>query len=75
MKTVKQIDLSSLSLSELKLIAQFRRIKNYENIFKDELLNAFKNSAPLKGIGKIRKENRDENKIIRDLIIEIEIKN
>ena len=68
-KTVKEIDLSSLSLSELKLIPKFRRINNYEIMFKDELLNVFKNSVPFKGITKIRKENRNENKIIRDLRI------
>ena len=41
-KTVKEIDFSSLSLSELKLIAKFRRIKNYQNVFKDELLDALR---------------------------------
>ena len=41
-KTVKEIDFSSLSLSELKLIAKFRRIKNYENMFKDKFVRCFK---------------------------------
>ena len=41
-KTVKEIDFSSSSLSELKLIAKFRRIKNYENMFKDEFVRCFK---------------------------------
>ena len=31
-KTIKEIGLSSLSLTELKLFANARRIKNYENI-------------------------------------------
>ena len=31
------------------------------------MLDAFKNSEPFKGIEEIRKENRDENKIIGDL--------
>ena len=34
---------------------------------KDELLRVFKKSVPFKGIEEIRKENHDENKIIRDL--------
>ena len=66
-KTVKKIDFSSLSLSDLKLIAKFRRIKNYENKSKNELLGAFKKSGPINDIMEIKKENRDENKIIRDL--------
>ena len=66
-KTVKEIDLSSASLSELKLIAKVRRIKNYENKSKNELLDAFKRSEPFKGIKEIKKENCDENKIIRGL--------
>ena len=45
-KTIKEIDLSSLSLTELKLITYVRRIKNYENKSKNELLDAFKNSEP-----------------------------
>ena len=67
MKTIKEIGLSSLSLTELKLIAKVRGIKNYENISKNELLVAFKKPIPFKGIKEIRKDNRDENKIIRDL--------
>ena len=67
MKTTKEIDFSSLSLSELKLIAKVRRIKNYVDKSIDELLSAFKKSVPFKGIKEIRKENRDEKKIIRDL--------
>ena len=67
MKTIKEIDFLSLSLSELKLIAKVRRIKNHENKPKNELFDAFKKSEPFKGIEEIRKENRDENKIIRDL--------
>ena len=55
-KTVKEIDFSSLSLSELKLISKFRRIKNYENMFKDELLKAIKKSEPFKDIAEIRKK-------------------
>ena len=66
-KTSKEADLSILSFSELKLIAKVRRIKNYESMSKYELLSAFKNSIPFKGVKEIKKENRDENKIIRDL--------
>ena len=47
-KTVKEIDLSSLSLTELKLIAKVKRIKNYEEMSNDELLSAFKNKCLLK---------------------------
>ena len=61
-KTVKEIDLSSLSLSELKLIAKFRRIKNYETMSKDELISAFKILEPFKDIKEIRKEKHDENR-------------
>ena len=68
-KTVKEIDFSSLSLNELKLIAKFRRIKNYENKSKNELLGAFKKSGPFNDIMEIKKENRDENKIIRDFCL------
>ena len=67
MKTVKEIGFSGLSLSELKLIAKFRRIKNYENVFKDELLDALKKSEPFKEIKELRIESRDDDKIIRDL--------
>ena len=73
-KTVKKIELSSLSLSELKLIAEVRRIKNYKNKSKNELLDAFEQSEPFKDVKEIRKENRDENKIIRDLRVLYELK-
>ena len=49
-KTIKEIDLSSLSLNELKLIAKVRRIKNCENKSKNKLLDALKKSEPFKGI-------------------------
>ena len=62
-KTIKEIDLSSLSFSELKLIANVRRIKNYENKSKKKLLDALKKSEPFKG----SKENRDKNNIVKDL--------
>ena len=55
-KTVKEMELTSLSLSELKLITKVRRINNYENMSKNELLGAFKNSIPFKGIKEIRKK-------------------
>ena len=35
-KTVKEIDFSSLSLSELKLTAKVKRIKDYENKSKNK---------------------------------------
>ena len=66
-KAVKEIDLSSLSLCELKLIAKFRRIKNYEDMSRDKLLDALKKSEPFKDTKELRKENRDDDKIIRDL--------
>ena len=72
-KTIKEIDLSSLSLTELKLITYVRRIKNYENKSKNELLDAFKKSEPFKGIKEIKKENRYENKIIKDLRVLYEL--
>ena len=56
LKTVKEIELSSLSLSELKLIVKIRRIRNYENISQDELLSAFKNSMSFKGVKEIKKK-------------------
>ena len=61
-KTIKEIDLSSLSLSELKLIAKVRRIKNHDKKSKNELLDAVKKSEPFKGTKEIRKENLDEKK-------------
>ena len=67
MKTIKEIDFPSLSLSELKLIAKVRRIKNYENMSKDELLDALKKTEPFKDIKELRIENRDDDKTIRDL--------
>ena len=54
-------------MSELKLIAEVRRIENYENKSKNELLNTFKKLESFKGFKEIKKENRDENKIIRNL--------
>ena len=54
-------------MSELKLFAKVRIIKNYENKSKNELLDAFRKSEPFKGIKETRKENRDEIKITRDL--------
>ena len=68
LKTVKEIELSSLSLSELKLIVKIRRIRNYENMSQDALLSAFKNSISFKGVKETKKENFDENKMIRDLM-------
>ena len=55
-KTTKEIDLSSLSLSELKLISKVRKMKNYEDMSKDELLSAFKKSEPFKDIKEISKK-------------------
>ena len=52
---------------ELRLIAEVRRMKSYEDMSKDELLSTFKKSDHFKDIKEIRKENRDENKIKRDL--------
>ena len=55
-------------MNELKLIAKVKRIKNFEDMSKDESLETLKKSEPFKDIKEIIKENRDENKIIRDLI-------
>ena len=66
-KTIKEIDHSSPSLSELKFIAKVRRSKNYERKSKNELLDAFKKSRPFKSIKETREENLDESKIIKDL--------
>ena len=65
---LKNILLSSLSSNELRLISKLRRkIKNYENMSEDELLNAFKNSKPFKDSKETKKENQDDDEIIRDL--------
>ena len=56
----------NLSLNELKLIAKIRRIKGYGSMPEDKLLSARNASESMKTIRKIRKENRDENKIRRD---------
>ena len=54
-------------MSELKLIAKFRRIKNYEDISRDKYLDALIKSKPFKDAKELRKKNRDEDKIIRNL--------
>ena len=64
---LKNILLSSLSSNELRSISKLRKIKNYENMSDDELLNAFKNSKPFKDSKEIKKENLDDDEIIRDL--------
>ena len=64
---LKNILLSSLSLSELRSISKFRKIKNYGNMSEDELLYAFENSKPFKDSKEIKKENQDDDEIIRDL--------
>ena len=61
-KSVKEIEISRLSLSKLKLIEKVRRIKNYEHMSQHELLGAFKKSSPFESIKKINK-NHDKNKI------------
>ena len=57
----------NLSINELKLITKTRGIKGYERISEDRLLSALNESEPLKTIREIRKKNRDEDKIFRDL--------
>ena len=56
-----------LSSTELKLIAKIRGIKRYENMSKDKLLSASNKSKPRKTIRKIKEENRDVDKMLRDL--------
>ena len=65
---LKNILLLALSSNELRSISQLRKIKNYENMSEDELLNAFKNPKPFKGSKEIKKENQDDDEVIRDLI-------
>ena len=57
----------NLSLNELKLIAKIRGIKGYESMSEDKLLSAPNESESVKTITEIRKEYRDEDKILRDL--------
>ena len=67
----------NLLSNELKVIANIRGIKGYESMSKDKLFSAlivFKNEdhdADLANINKtireIQKENRDEDKVLRDL--------
>ena len=64
---LKNILLSSLSFIELRLISKLRKIKNYENMFEDELQIGFKNSKPFKDSKEIKKENLDDDEMIRDL--------
>ena len=64
---LKNILLSSLSLEELGSISKLRKIKNYGNMFEDELLNAFENPKPFKDSEGIKKENQDDDEILRDL--------
>ena len=49
------------------MISKLRKIKNYENMSEDELQNAFKNSKPFKDSTEIKKQNQDDDEIIRDL--------
>ena len=65
-ESLKTILLSALSLDELRSVSKFRKIKNYENMSEDELLNAFEDSKPFKDSKEIKKENRDDDAIIRD---------
>ena len=57
----------NLSLNELKLIAKIRGIKGYERMSEDKLLSALNALKSVKTIREIRKENRDEDKVFRDL--------
>ena len=57
----------NLSLIELKLIAKIRGIKGYERMPEDKLLSALNKSEPVKTGRNIRKENHDEDKILRNL--------
>ena len=57
----------NLSLDVLKLIAKFRGIKGYKRMAEDKLISALNASESVKTIREIRKENLDEDKILRDL--------
>ena len=57
----------SLSLNELKLFPKITCIKGYESMSEDKLLSALNKSEPVKTIRETKKENRDEDKIFRDL--------
>ena len=67
MKTIIETKKENLSLNELKLIANIRGIKGYEKMSEDKLLSALNKSESMKTRREIRKENRDEDKIFRDL--------
>ena len=71
--------MSNLSLTELELIVKSRGIKGYKSMYEDRLLNALNASESVKEsktmldptkinktIREIRKENRDEDKVLRD---------
>ena len=66
---LKNILFSSSSLDELRSISKLLKIKNYENMSEDELLNAFENSKPFNDSKEINKENQGDDEIIRDLEI------
>ena len=63
---LKTILLSALSVDEFRSISKFRKIKNYGNMPEDELLNAFEDSKPFKDSKEIKKENQNDDEIIRD---------
>ena len=72
---------SSLSLDELRSISKSRKIKKiclifsyYENMSENELLDAFRSSGPFKDSNEIRKENRDDVEIVRDIRVLYEAK-
>ena len=77
---VQGIKIPNLSLNVLKLVEESRGIKGYKSMSKDRLLSDFNASESVeesetmpdptkinKTIRDIRKENRDEDKILRDL--------
>ena len=59
--------MANLSLNELKIIAKIRAIKRYERVSEDKLLSALNKSEQGENIREIRKENLDEDKILRHL--------
>ena len=63
---LKAILLLALSPDKLRSISKLRKIKNCENMSEDELLNAVKDSKPFKDSKEIKKENQDDDEIIRD---------
>ena len=62
----------NLTLNELKLIVKFRGVKGYKSMPEDKLISALNASESVKNIRELRKENLDEDKILRDFLFDPE---